>query len=562
MKAHLLYPDRNLQTDSTLPWNTVALSVDLELNALFEAMARGDEFVLGIVRTVFLSGFDNDFETINYRQDILRDCIANGALVKEMYAIIVEATEKDKSTERSTLSRNPDWVLRWASSTIEGFLDTLERLRIIADTHQQSFSSEGLNALFAMLKSELSSDYCSEVRSHLQQLKFRRGVKLSARLGPGNKGSDYTLLHPPSDSGSGKAERFEGLTRFLDWFFGRIRDPFSFTLDPQDESATVALSVLRNQGLALAAGALGESAEHVHSFLGMLRTELAFYVGCVNLHQQLARNGRSVCMPQPMPSGERRLSFEELRDCALELTQNEPVVGNNTQADDRDLILVTGANQGGKSTFLRSIGLSQLMMQCGMFVTANSFSSSLVDGLSTHYRREEDSGMESGKFDEELGRMSEIIDHVTPHMMILFNESFAATNEREGSEIARQITSALIDHRVRIISVTHLYELARSYSDETEANVMFLRAERREDGTRSFRIIEAEPLRTSYGEDLYEAIFNPEQEETDQGEAVEEVTAQTSAPEGAVDDSVHREDEPKPRPRSRSHSLVPPAGHR
>ena len=48
--------------------------------------------------------------------------------------------------------------------------------------------------------------------------------------------------------------------------------------------------------------------------------------------------------------------------------------------------------------------------------------------------------MERGKFDEELRRISEIVDHVASHSLILFNESFAATNEREGSEIARQIT--------------------------------------------------------------------------------------------------------------------------
>ena len=53
--------------------------------------------------------------------------------------------------------------------------------------------------------------------------------------------------------------------------------------------------------------------------------------------------------------------------------------------------------------------------------------------------------MKSGKLDEELSRMSAIVDHITSHPMILFNESFAATNEREGSEIARQIVSALLE---------------------------------------------------------------------------------------------------------------------
>ena len=75
---------------------------------------------------------------------------------------------------------------------------------------------------------------------------------------------------------------------------------------------------------------------------------------------------------------------------------------------------MTGANTGGKSTFLRAIGLAQLMMRAGMFVGANAFSADLRDGLFTHYKREEDSTMESGKLDEELNRMSEIVGRLTP----------------------------------------------------------------------------------------------------------------------------------------------------
>jgi DNA mismatch repair ATPase MutS len=61
--------------------------------------------------------------------------------------------------------------------------------------------------------------------------------------------------------------------------------------------------------------------------------------------------------------------------------------------------------------------------------------------LFTHYKREEDTAMESGKFDEELSRMSTIVDELTPDAMVLFNESFAATNEREGSEIGMSAVS-------------------------------------------------------------------------------------------------------------------------
>jgi DNA mismatch repair ATPase MutS len=240
----------------------------------------------------------------------------------------------------------------------------------------------------------------------------------------------------------------------------------------------------------------------------MLRTELAFYVGCLNLHGQLAQMGEPISFPLPTASSERRQSFNELYDICLALTMKQKIVGNDVNADNKDLVIVTGANQGGKSTLLRSLGLAQLMVQCGMFVPAESFCSNICDGLFTHYKREEDATMKSGKLDEELSRMSDIVDHITSNPMLLFNESFAATNEREGSEIARQITCALLEKGMKIVFVTHLYEFAHGFVDKRMENAIFLRAERQADGGRTFKLVEGEPLQTSYGEDLYRALWS------------------------------------------------------
>ncbi len=187
------------------------------------------------------------------------------------------------------------------------------------------------------------------------------------------------------------------------------------------------------------------------------------------------------------------------------------VVGNNGNADGKDLVIITGANQGGKSTFLRSIGLAQLMMQCGMFVPAESFCANICENLFTHYKRKEDATMKSGKLDEELSRMSAIVDHITPNSMVLFNESFAATNEREGSEIARQIMNALVEKRIKVFFVTHLYEFAHSFYAQKMENALFLRADRQDDGRRTFKVSEGEPLQTSYGEDVYHKVFGTDQ---------------------------------------------------
>jgi len=209
----------------------------------------------------------------------------------------------------------------------------------------------------------------------------------------------------------------------------------------------------------------------------------------------------------PVALGERRQAFQGLYDVCLALTMKQKVVGNDLDASGKDLVIITGANQGGKSTFLRGIGLAQVMMQCGMFVAAESFCADVCSGLFTHYKRKEDASMKSGKLDEELSRMSEIVDQIAPHAMVLFNESFAATNEREGSEIARQIIRALLEKRIQVFFVTHLYEFAHGFYDKHMENAIFLRAERQTDGRRTFKLIEGEPLQTSYGEDLYTQIF-------------------------------------------------------
>ena len=115
--------------------------------------------------------------------------------------------------------------------------------------------------------------------------------------------------------------------------------------------------------------------------------------------------------------------------------------------------------------------------------------------------------MEKGKLDEELSRISEIVDGISPGCLLLCNESVASTNEAEGSEIARQIVKALTDAGVKVVYVTHLYDLAQSLYAQGAPEALFLRAERGSDGSRSFKLREAGPLPTGFGEDLYRQVF-------------------------------------------------------
>jgi hypothetical protein len=459
-------------------------------------MAENDTYLRDVARKALATASGNDIATIDHRQAVLGDCLANATVIRELYALVVGTIEARRKHFWGVLSRFPGSVLSGSVDLLQVLMTRLGELRGFAREHASRFESRGFTSLFAMIEREFGDDYFDEVANHLAELKFRSGVLMSAELGEGNKGRNY-VLRLIGD------RRPKWLRRLL----GDRRPEYTFHLHPRDEAGARALAEMRDRGINLVANATAQSADHIVGFFEMLRAELAFYVGALNLHERLSRRGSPTCFPHAEAIGSRRLRFDGLYDVSLALTMDRRIVGNGVDADRRNLVVITGANQGGKSSFLRSVGLAQWMMQSGLFVGAESFAAEVVTRLFTHYRREEDETMRSGKLDEELSRMSDIADAIDANALVLFNESFTSTNEREGSEIARQIVSALLESGVKVFFVTHLYTFAHGWFEQARDDVLFLRAIRRPDGTRSFTLEAGEPSETSYGKDLYTAVF-------------------------------------------------------
>ena len=301
---------------------------------------------------------------------------------------------------------------------------------------------------------------------------------------------------------------FERVQEWVDDLTGRPDPALVYEIDERDESGWRMLGELKAQGIVHVASALAQSTDHILDFFTVLRRELGFYIGCLNVHDRLRQKPEPICFPEPLSTSGPELRCKGLYDVCLSLAMHQRTVGNDVSADGKSLVMITGANRGGKSTFLRSVGLAFLMMQCGIFVPAESFSANLCSGLFTHFKRKEDPTMKSGKLDEELRRMSAIVEVVTPGSVVLMNESFASTNEREGSEIAAQIVRAMLKMNIRVFFVTHMFALAERFHNDQSDSVLFLRAERLADGRRTFRLLPGEPLSTSYGEDLYQRVFS------------------------------------------------------
>ncbi len=505
MKALLLYRDhdfefpgelpRRLDLEQELSSHHLDLVQDLELVTLFNVMSRGDRFLFEVAMRVMLAGLD-DVGAITYRQHVLADCLAQPDLVRELYEIATEAMDVPKKTAWGWSSHYPASILGGAVRALDMYLELLKRVRGIADQHAGAFQSEGFSNLFRTLQVELDDEYFETVTRRLKQLRFKNGVTMSAELGRANVGANYVLRSPESRRPA-----------WLERIGLGPKNAYSFTIPPRDEAGAQAVAELEARGLNLVANAAAQSADHIKSFFAMLRLELGFYVGCLNVRDRLVAKGENLCIPRPLSWGPPSLAFTGLGDVCLSLRLEKPVVGNSADAYGKSLVVITGPNSGGKSTFLRSIGLAQLMMQAGMFVTAESFEAGVAKAIFTHFIREEDPSMTRGRLEEELSRMGRIADELSPRSLMLFNESFAGTNEREGSEIGRQVVKALLESDSKVIYVTHLYDLAESFRIERHDTSLFMRAERSRDGRRTYKLVEADPLPTSNGEDLYYRIF-------------------------------------------------------
>jgi hypothetical protein len=437
--------------------------------------------------------WSNDAATIRHRQQVLKDCLANPKFVRELHVMAGEPFGRDQGWRFGLYGHNAASQVCSGVHTLEACLELLRKIRETCAANAGRFSSPGFTNFFATLQRNIDDAYLAAARSDLEILTFREGSLLNAKLGDGGKGVAAKLRRPQP--------------RDLSWMhriLARSGRSSTLQLHPRDDAGAQAFGELQDRGLTLISDAVYRSAEHVFDFLKALRAETAFYVGCLNLKERLDRIGETICFPeaQQQPG---RFRCRNLRDVCLSLTLGHAAAGNDVDANGKPLLIITGANRGGKSTFLRSVGLAALMLQCGMFVTADSFSASLHTGLFTHLKREEDRDMCSGKFDEELVRMSAIADQIRQRALILFNESFAATHEKEGAEIARQIVTALLDSGVDVLFVSHMYEFARSFFDDDR--VLFLRADRGDGDRRSFRLRAAKPLPTSFGADLYDRIL-------------------------------------------------------
>ena len=550
MKVCLLYPDRDMErcTDGAY-FDAESIQKDLNLNVLFQTAGRRlirengsvkrvekeDPWIVDTMRKVMMTPLSSKKE-IEYRQSVLKDCSRQEETVRALYRISHETLQAwdllgrgavEKKQKRSPVMKLVDDI-RLLRLFTDSLTEIRERLTMISPETGtplfELFESEGFKSFCGRFEAAFSPEHEEMIRKTLSDISFytdgegensgegntegwtiRPKIVLKCSLDDGLKLSSLRLVEVSSEPM--RYYRYGStMKRLQDMRYSRIAHSFSVEKDQKllEQAKLLEFGVTRHRIDQIMPGIM----EEFQSFFEQLKRQAAFYLGAIHIMDYMRFLQINFCFPQV--SGRDTLMFEELREVAMGIERRVNVIGNTCALNEKDLLIVTGANQGGKSTFLRSIGIAQVMMQCGLPVAAESFLSGIFPRIFVHFTRREDTAMNSGRLDEELNRMSRIVDRIGDGSLLLLNESFATTTEKEASIIAYDITSALNEAHVKILMVTHLLSFAqRVYAEEKEkpcSRVEFLSAERKPNGVRTFRMIKKVPDMTSFGLDLYEEI--------------------------------------------------------
>jgi hypothetical protein len=357
MKALLLYADRDFDQQAARPANRAGVTEDLGLELMFQSMAQGDEFVLETVRTVVLSSLVDPKEIL-YRQRVLRDCTEHAATVRELYGLAGKTLAAERRVWGGLLDDYAEGVLHRSVAVLGVLSESLKQLRRIADRQAGKFRSEGFCTLFSVLSHDLDDDFLKALDGHLKRLTFENGVSMGAVLGEASASPSYVLLEPrPAtwyrfvadriddvrtvDTSPHQAPKVRGGPDFIPLLSPQTalpllaQRPVHKQESSTEEDRSKALSDLRGRGIGSVAISLAQAAEGILAFLRALRFELAFYIGCLNLGDQLAGTGQPICTPEPLPAGEPRLSGHGLYDVCLSLSMRAKVVPNDFDADGK-----------------------------------------------------------------------------------------------------------------------------------------------------------------------------------------------------------------------------------
>jgi len=507
---------------------------DLGLTLLIENMAGKELSVRAL--TQLITSLPVNPEIIRFRQEVFEDFYRSPEIRRVFTTCIPKIDELIYLRKTRKEHDIPLFQAVWRLGELELYVDIIEELYGLLHPMQSEENtpplSEGLTLLGEEVERRVASDDFQSLKRELPALSrgFKRhssviiGCNLDRYLRPVEAGIISMEDQPIKESSTlsrifgGKAKEYSSLTPL------HSTPPFSesgekLPLAPLFQD----IDRILRAGSKELAKSLDRYLDTRTDFLDFLHNDALFFIAAAEYVRRLSALGMPVRRPEILPGGPGevpRFTVKGLYNPNLvfrlkragEGSISERVVTNDIDFNQQGRVFIlTGPNRGGKTTFLQSLGLCQILAQAGCYVPAEEASLTPADLLFTHFPSREEASWEEGRLGEEAIRLSGMFDRITERSLVLLNEALTSTSPAEGIVLARDIIRGLSLSGARAVFATHFHqlgleteELSLTPSDingreASRVDSLVAEAEERE---RTFNISRKPPEGTSYAEDI------------------------------------------------------------
>ncbi len=423
---------------------------------------------------------------ISYRHDVFRD-IEHPATADCLRTF---ATELHKIRDEISRTRKLSYELqrqRCLLDSVGGYCGALQKF---ADgLRHAEVRSDGLTMFRLYLEEYLSSPRFRKMAADAHRI---AGELREIRYALLVAGKRITIQHyePQPDYGADVLETFEKFRQ------GGTKEHifnFRFALEMNHVEAAILdrVALLYPEVFSTLAVFCSAHAHFQNPVIAQFDREVQFYLAWTEHMHRLRDEGLSFCYPE-VSAQSKAESAEETFDLALAEKLRADKGGKRVVTNDFSLsgeeriLVVTGPNQGGKTTFARMFGQLHYLAGLGCPVPAKEAQLFLADQVFTHFEKQEDIGNLTGKLEDELLRVRRILELATPESVLIMNESFLSTTLKDALFLSREIMMRIAQLDMICVSVTFLDELV-SMSATTVS--MVGEVDRGDPSLRTFRIL-------------------------------------------------------------------------
>jgi DNA mismatch repair ATPase MutS len=457
--------------DRTLDSEAPGFFADLNIDQVVDAVTYGkEEYNL----KPFYYTLPGDIETITYRQEIMKDLedvdlsnyikrFAQSMQTMRRYLPKEEDTYYKYERERFFLDAVKIYCdtvhllsgnLRRANITSSGFLAFREYLDDYVQSHSFKVLSDDteklLNSLSSIKYCVLSKDLKVSVLPDKGEMDYSKEVEQTFEKFKRDAVKDYSMeFTPPWQMNHVEANILKGVAQL-----------YPETFKTLDEYCIRYIN-------------------YTDQIIILFDREVQFYMAYLAYIFEVRRASLKFCYPEVSAQDKNIYSFEGF-DLALayQLVREEmPVVGNDFYLEDKErIIIVSGPNQGGKTTFARAFGQLHYLAAMGCLVPGARAKLFLFDQLFCHFEREENVANLRSKLEDDLIRMHDMLQQATPNSIIIMNEILSSTTLQDAILLSQKIMEKITALDVLCVWVTFIDELL-SFSDKTVSMVSTVKPE-------------------------------------------------------------------------------------